>query len=80
MKTRDYQWVLSGGRAFSELIQQGYLVTKRQNRRGVKWCYMMKEFDVEDIAGAGTARHYQPGEAIDPPREIAPVPRRSALD
>ncbi len=47
MKTRDYQWVLSGSTAFSALIQQGYLVAKRQTRQGVKWCWMMKEIEAQ---------------------------------
>lgn len=48
MKTRDHQWVISGSTAFSMLIQQGYLVVRRQTRRGVKWCYMMKEIEVKE--------------------------------
>lgn len=48
MKTRYYQWVISGDPAMSTLFQQGYLVVKREKRRGIRWLYMMKEIEKED--------------------------------
>jgi len=48
MTTRDYQWVISSDPAMTALFQQGYLIVKRETRRGVRWVYMMKElYEIE---------------------------------
>jgi hypothetical protein len=48
-KTRDYQWVISQSAAMNMLFQQGYLVVKRETRRGVRWLQMMKEVEIKEL-------------------------------